>query len=265
MRVVTIVLVAIFVSSMAAQVDARPSKRDRRRAKRISRKALKKYQEGEKEEAARLFLRAYDLSHHPVQLRNAARALEETEALEESKRLWQQLLTHDGVTPDERREAEAHVDLIDEKIRRAETARVAEEARAAAERAELEARAAKKAADTAAMNASLARSSAEREVEPTQVYGAWGVLGGGGLLLGSSLTVFLVSDRRASRLDDRIAIRDGQGRIAGISAVEVQAEVDQINRERLASRVLLGVGLAVAVTGVLWWVLEANGWWPFGG
>lgn len=81
-------------------------------AEEISREALTLYREGRLVEAAQKFLAAYEMSGHPTQLRNAAKAFEEGDRLEEALENWWRYVEHD-IPDDKRAEAEQHIASIE--------------------------------------------------------------------------------------------------------------------------------------------------------
>lgn len=244
------VLVAVCIALAPVPVDARPSKRERQRAEQLATSAIQAYQKRNYVAAANLFLKAYRLTRHPVQLRNAAKATEEGGALERAKSLWSRFVEHDDINDDERREGRAHIALIEERQRREEASQLARDARAAAARAEEQAIAAKKAAEVAAV------AARPPQAEPSPPYAAYVGIGVGALMMAAGGVVFLLASRDTSRLDQRIAEVDDRGLIVGITSREVEAEVGAINDQRLVAGLLGGTGTILILGGLLWLALD---------
>src|SRR5262245_17613242 len=89
----------------------------KKEAAKLARKAKQHYQRSEFLEAAQLFLKAYELSNVPSQLRNAAKSFEKADALEQALTQWERYRSL-RISRDERLEADAHLDLIHEKQRK---------------------------------------------------------------------------------------------------------------------------------------------------
>lgn len=251
-------LLVLALALLPSLAGAAPSKKDLRKGQQLARRAINAYQRRLYKDAADLFLQAYALTRHPVQVRNAAKASEEGGDLVKAKELWQRFVEHDDISGDERREGQAHVALIEERQRREEVQRTAEEARAAASRAEAQASAAKAAAEKAAETAVVQSLKPAPEPEPDPPYAAYVGIGVGTLLAASGGVVWVLQSRKTNRLDERIAQRDVDDKIIGITPREVDDDVSSINDQRLISGILAGTGTAVILGSVVWMIIDAQ-------
>lgn len=239
------------------QTIAAPKKSDNQRAADISMKAVRLYRAGQNAEAAKLFLEAYQISKRPAQLRNAAKAYEESDRLDQSLELWTRYKEHEGVNKDERAEAEAHIQLIAEKKKNAEIARAATAAQAAAEQARRAAEAAQIQAAEASKQASLVQETRIDSEEKSHA-GAFALIGGGGAAAIAGGVFWFVAASRLTKLDQKIDETNGQGLIIGISPAQVDDEVSGINTTRVVSGVLLTAGATALVSGVVWLILDES-------
>ena len=242
--------------------EARPSRRNLAQTK-VS-QAVVAYRDHHYQEAAELFLEAYQVSGVPNQLRNAARAYQEGGLEEQAEQTWVRYRDHHGLEASERAEAQAQVDLIRER-RNAKAAAVdAERARQVAEeeriaKEEAQARAAQVAAaaapvpvETPSPPPAIQGEVAAAESRPTLIYvgigvGAAALLGGGALLLESQFAL--------GGLDDRLAQLDNAGKIVGTTPAEAQADLDGLNERRVIGAITLGIG-TVLLSGALGWLLS---------
>lgn len=92
-------------------------------------RALTLYRAERYVEAARHFLRAYELSHNPTQLHNAAKALEKGEFLSQALVQWERYAEIDSISAEKRALANARIDAIRRTLdaRRKARDRIAEE------------------------------------------------------------------------------------------------------------------------------------------
>lgn len=247
-------LVAVTVA-LAPSVAAAQSKVDKKKAVQLSRRAIDQYRLGAYEEAGNLFLRAYELSKRPAQLRNAAKAFEEGKALERALELWVRYRDLGNISRDERAEAEAHVALIEEKQRNEDISRSAREAARAAELARRDAESARRAAEEARATTLVTK---EPEAEGSPV-GGWILVAAGGVMMAASGALWFVAEDQLSDLDTRLATRNTAGKIIGTTHEDKEADVNRINGQRVAAGVLLPVGAVAAAGGLLWLLLSGDG------
>ncbi len=254
------VLTLFLVLGIAVQ-PAEAARRSRRAAK-LARRALSAYRAGDLLRAGDLFLRAFKLSKRAVQLRNAAKSFEEGGDLERALDLWGRYQNHPKINQDERREASAHVALIKEREQKLLIAQQVEEARRAAELAQSNAEAARRAAEAAQKPPAGPSGAQETEVvttvntEPPSEIGPYAFFGVGGVAAITSLILWVVAQNKLTSVDERLDMRDGGNRIVGITPQELSDEVRGINRMRIASGLMLGVGGAAIATGTIWTVLN---------
>lgn len=251
MRASAVTCVLVTLASFQAPVRAQETAVGDEAAE-VARDAIELYRKGEHEQAATLFLRAYQLSGRATQLRNAAKAFEAADALDRALELWARYRDHDSISRDEAAEAAAHIGLIEERKRRQSAQRETEEARAAAERAAKQAEAARLEAEQARLRAAEAGDSSSSLL-------GWVGLGAGGAMLAASGALWIVQGNRLAKLDDALGVRRSDGLIVGITPGEVDAEVNSINNQRLASGILLGTGIAASVGSVAWIILSGSG------
>ena len=225
-------------------------------AAEVAKEAVTQYRAGNHEEAAKLFVEAYDLSGRATQLRNAAKAYEAAGKLVDALDCWTRYESHEGVGRDEVAEAEAHIELIKERRRNIGAQKAVEAATRAAEQAGREADQARQEAARAREAATVAQTrTAEAEsAGRSPVVGIAGLSVGGAALIASGVVWFLQQARLAD-VDDRLGELDDAGKISGITPAQLQSELNSINGQRIASGVLLGVGAAAAVGGVIWFLL----------
>jgi hypothetical protein len=256
----------IAVALIAALLNPAPifaAPKGKKEAAKLARRAKKHYQKSEFLEAAQLFLKSYELSNVPSQLRNAAKSFEKADALEQALAQWERYRSL-RISRDERLEAEAHIDLIHEKQRKVQVQEAVEAARVAAENARLEAEAAKNAA-VEARNAPpppppppspevVIRSTKPAE-KGTPIF-PWLVIGAGAVLGIVSAVLWAVAQNNLDTLNKRLMIRDGNDLATELTYEEGLAEVDSINKNRNASGALLGTSIAAIVAGGIWLTLE---------
>ena len=247
MRRFSAVVVAILFLFGSLPVEAK--KKDTKRAVELSRDAIAKYKAKQYEEAGDLFLKSYELSARPAQLRNAAKAYEEGGSYEKALSLWDRYMRLENATRDERQEAETHIALIRAKQRNEEIAKSAHEAARAAELARQDAESARRAAEAARTTQIV-----ETEVVPAKStpIGGWVLVGAGAIMVVASVALWFIAQDQLSTLDDQIGMVDGSGLIIGTTPSALESDVDQINGQRIASGVLLPVGLSAALGGTLW-------------
>ena len=236
----------------ATPVEA--AKKDTKKAVELSREAIAKYREHQYREAGELFMRSYELSARPAQLRNAAKAYEEGDVLDRALELWRRYREVESLSKEERAEADVHIALINEKVRNREISTKAHEAAQAAELARQEASAARRAAEDAKKTTVV-----EAEVPPPDdgtPLGGWLLVGAGAIMVVASIALWFVAQDQLSSLDDRLMMRNADGLITGTTPEQTASDVDRINGQRIASGVLLPVGLSAALGGTLWLVFD---------
>ncbi len=219
----------------------------------VATEALELYRAGKLEEAAERFETAFQLSGHPTQLRNAAKAWEQAGRLDRALERWGQYRALPGLSRDEVAEAEAHLGLIREREKAEAAMRAAEAARAAAEAATRDAaraRAEAERARAAAARAAEVATADEPEASGSSI-AAWVTGASGAAVLVSGAVLWSVQAGRLSRLDDALATTDGRGLIVGIGPTEAQDEIDAINGQRAISGVLIAAGATALVGGVV--------------
>jgi tetratricopeptide (TPR) repeat protein len=219
----------------------------------VATEALELYRAGKLEEAAERFETAFQLSGHPTQLRNAAKAWEQAGRLDRALERWGQYRALPGLSRDEVAEAEAHLGLIREREKAEAAMRAAEAARAAAEAATRDAARARAEAERAradAVRAAEVATADEPEASGSSI-AAWVTGASGAAVLVSGAVLWSVQAGRLSRLDDALATTDGRGLIVGIGPTEAQDEIDAINGQRAISGVLIAAGATALVGGVV--------------
>jgi tetratricopeptide (TPR) repeat protein len=224
-------------------------KGDTKKAVDLSREAISKYRARKYEEAGDLFLRSYELSARPAQLRNAAKAFEEGGVYQRALSLWERYGKLDGLSRDEQSEAEAHVALIREKQKNEQIAKSAHEAARAAELARQDADAARRAAEEARATNVVETTVTE---EPTPPIGGWVLVGAGAVMVVASIALWFIAQDQLSTVDSQLAMLDADMKIIGTTPSALEEDVDRINGQRVASGVLLPVGLSAALGGALW-------------
>lgn len=243
----------------AKKVDAK------REAAKLARKAKVHYQRSQFLEAARLFLKAYELSKVSSQLRNAAKSFERANELDEALKQWERYRDLKSIKRDERLEAVANIDLIHEKKRKAEVEQAVEAARIAAEKAQLEAQAAKEAAveaqrapppppPVAPPPPIIVETAPPKDTGPS--VGPWIVMAGGVAIGIASAIVWFVAQSRLNNLERQLGMRGLDGLITGTTFDDADATFSGINRDRTISGALLGTAIAVAAAGGLWLTLD---------
>jgi tetratricopeptide (TPR) repeat protein len=219
----------------------------------VATEALELYRAGKLEEAAERFETAFQLSGHPTQLRNAAKAWEQAGRLDRALERWGQYRALPGLSRDEVAEAEAHLGLIREREKAEAAMRAAEAARAAAEAATRDAARARAEAERAradAVRAAEVATADEPEASGSSI-AAWVTGASGAAVLVGGAVLWSVQAGRLSRLDDALATTDGRGLIVGIGPTEAQDEIDAINGQRAISGVLIAAGATALVGGVV--------------
>ena len=234
-------------------VSAEAAKKDTKKAVELSREAIAKYRAKRYQEAGDLFLRSYELSDRPAQLRNAAKAYEEGGIHERALELWDRYMRLETATREEKQEAETHIALIRSKQRNEEITRSAQEAARAAELARRDADAARRAAEAARATNQV---EAEITAEPTPPIGGWMLVGAGAILVIASIALWFIAQDQLSTLDAQLATTDANELIIGTTPGDVMRDVDRINSQRIASGVLLPVGLSAALGGSLWLIFD---------
>lgn len=227
---------------------------DRQASMVLVKRAVEAYRAKAFVRAGELFLSAYELSRVANQLRSAAKAFEQGKALPQAEAAWKRFLKDPSLSPNQRSEAQARVELYEER-RRAEAAE------------------AKAAAKPPAEPGSGPRAQPPPPTEPSKLEPPppttvttntmatrrpWVgplVLGGVGVVaFAASLGLYLSADNRLGDLDDQLAMLDGQGRIVGVNVGIAQQELDGINRDRTIAVAMVGAGGAAAIAGLFWWL-----------
>ncbi len=255
----TLLPLLIALASAPAFAQSEPStsntipEADRQASMVLVKRAVEAYRAKEFVRAGELFLSAYELSRVANQLRSAAKAFEQGEALPQAEAAWKRFLKDPSLSPNQRSEAQARVELYEER-RRAEAA---------------EAKAAKPPAEPGSGPRAQPPPPAEPlKLEPpppasvttnsTVTRRPWVgplVLGGVGVVaFAASLGLYLSANNRLGDLDDQLAMLDGQGRIVGVNVGIAQQELDGINRDRTIAVAMVGAGGAAAVAGLFWWL-----------
>ncbi len=246
-------LVAAILLPAAASAEA-----PRDRAIRAAKQATTLYKAGQHAEAAELFLEAHQLTGLSVQLRNAAKALEESGATARAIEAWRKLQALPAATDEERAEAREHLARLEPPVV------VAPPPPAPfADPAPAEPSAAPTAGDVAAdptpsIDAAPAAdptSAALLETSPPPAkevnWPAYGLIGGGTASLTGGVILMLASTTALGILDDSLGNTE-DGLITGIDIADAQRDLDAINTQRAISGALLGVGAAAIVAGALW-------------
>ncbi len=219
----------------------------------VATEALELYRAGKLEEAAERFETAFQLSGHPTQLRNAAKAWEQAGRLDRALERWGQYRALPGLRRAVVAAAEAHLGLIREREKAEAAMRAAEAARAAAEAATRDAARARAEAERAradAVRAAEVATADEPEASGSSI-AAWVTGASGAAVLVGGAVLWSVQAGRLSRLDDALATTDGRGLIVGIGPTEAQDEIDAINGQRAISGVLIAAGATALVGGVV--------------
>ncbi|MEQ8277376.1 MAG: hypothetical protein RMA76_02480 [Deltaproteobacteria bacterium] len=248
------VLVAFCVAIAPAPVQARAKKKQ---AAALTRRAIKLYKRAEYQRAAALFLEAYELSKRPAQLRNAAKSYQEADDIDAAEPLWRRYLDLPGLSVDERNEAKAHLATIGERKKNAKMRETAEDLRAAAERAREEAEAARIAAEAAA-SAPRNNNTARVTVDETHAapVGGYVLFGAGAGVLAAGAVLWFVASGELASVDERLAMRNNQGRIVGIGPAELDSELQSINTKRVISGLLVAAGVVSAAGGITWLLID---------
>lgn len=240
---IALVLVIGFVQPGVAQASKRS-----KRAVALSLQAIELHRAGRFEEAARRFLEAYALSKRPIQLRNAAKSMEQSSRLDEALELWQRFGALPGLDPRDAAEATAHADIIRARWKEQEASQRLKAATLQAEAARVWAEAARKDAGRAAGHRAAGQRAAGQvdltvdASPPAKPWLAYVAVAGGAALMVSGGVLLGLSQSRVASLDDKLAQRDAAGVVVGISREEAQNEVAAVNRDRIVSGSLLGVG-----------------------
>lgn len=222
-------LLAMFAA--VSMMQAPPS--DLERAEVRAREALVRYQAGELQEAARLFLEAYRLSGRPTPLRNAAKALEEAGRLEDALVHWSVYATLEAISTRDREEARLHVLSIRSRLsRRGGPAPVPPDPQPP----------------------TIIREPGRR---PLPV-GGWVLLGAGTAVAATGAVLWALAASDLSGLDDALGRTDPQGRTIGIDRAGAESDLDSINQRRTAGMVLVGVGAASLVAATVWLAVGAG-------
>jgi hypothetical protein len=249
------------IAALAVPAPAFAQSKGKKEAAKLARRAKKHYQRSEFLEAAQLFLKAYELSNVPSQLRNAAKSFEKADALEQAMVQWER---YRGlrISRDERLEADAHIDLIHEKQRKVQVQDQVEAARIAAENARLEAEAAKNAVNEARNlppppppPPEVVIRSTEPKDDSAPIF-PWLVIGAGAVLGIVSAVLWAVAQNNLDTLNKRLMIRDGNNLSTELTYEEALDEHGSINTQRNASGALLGTSIAAIVGGGIWLALD---------
>lgn len=251
------VFVLLFVSAfLAAPVaEARTKKKQ---AAALTRRAIKLYKRAEYQRAGALFLEAYELSGRAAQLRNAAKSYQEAGQLEEAAPLWNRYLEVPDLTIDERNEAKAHLATIEERKKNVKMRETAEDLRASAERAREQAEAARIAAEAAAAAPRTTTVRTTPDEPPSAPVGGYVLFGAGAGVLAAGAVLWFVASGELASVDERLAMRNTQGRITGIGPDELESELESINTKRVISGLLVAAGVVSAAGGITWLLIGAS-------
>lgn len=206
------------------------------------------YGEGRYHEAGEEFERAYTLSHRPVLNYNAYLAYRDAGDLEDASRTLERYLA-ESPNAEDREVLERRLRAMQSSVDRQRM----EAAEAEAERRRLETEREALAAE-ATRRANAERAEAEREHErrrrargPLMV-----VVAGGGLLVGSGVSA-LVTHSRSNSADSTCP--DGYCPVTE----DASAVQDSVRRPAIATDVLLGLGAATTITGLVLYVVRRHG------
>jgi hypothetical protein len=231
------------------------------------------YEKANYAEAARLFLRGYELCPRPEFLFNAARAEQRSFQLEPAIGHFEALLERKDLTPDMQKRARGHLTETREMLAREKALRPgagpavqpkaepkAEPKPAAEPKAEPKPAAEPKAEPKASGPAGpgpAVTAKARAAAAPAR-WPALAALGGGGVLgLGAGVLWYLAGAARSDLQADLGKAGPG-GAISGVTQVEARERAAEISgRETLAAG--LGAGAAVAVGLGLWLLLDPPG------
>ncbi|MEY3014063.1 MAG: hypothetical protein RIT45_2798 [Pseudomonadota bacterium] len=146
---------------------ARPGKRERAEAERLTADAVARFKAKAYDEAARLFMQAYELAREPTSVFNAARAKEDGGRLGEARALYE-LYLRIGTSPEGVVDARRRIEAIDARVEAERQARQAEADKAKADAEAAQARAAAEAAAAARAKADAAAAQAAARAAATE-------------------------------------------------------------------------------------------------
>jgi len=251
---------SIALSIILAAGSAQAETEEQQAVQEISR-AVELYHRGEYRAAAESFLLAHRLSERPVQLRNAARAYEEGDMLDEARELWIRYADQQGLSRADRDEAAAHVRLIDmqREAKRSELlAEAAQRRMRLANRALAEAKDAADAREVEVARLQQTLVQVEREHRLELDTHALITAIGGGAIAAASATLYAFSVVHANDLESRLGERSADGRITGIDFAGAEREAARISDERYGALGLaIGAGAALVTSLILYLVDES--------
>jgi hypothetical protein len=225
---------------LLAMLLSAPDPEMMRQAEIRAAKAIAFYEAKAFARAAQYFLEAYELSGEPTQLRNAAKALESAGAIEQAKGAWNQLLERSDLTAGMRGEAEERLAALDA-VESPVEAPIVEPPKVEPPRVE----------------PPRVEPIVETPIEPAgPTWEPWVVTAAGALSAGAGGVLYWLSSRDLRRLEDRLAMKDAEGRIVGIPFDDALRERDRINGLRIGGVVALSVGIGAALAGLAWWWFE---------
>lgn len=210
----------------------------REQAVRAAKQATVLYKSGQLAEAAELFLEAHRLTGLPVQLRNAAKALEESGATARAIETWTALLELPAASDEDRAEAREHLVRLAPPVVAPPPPPPAATARSDAP------------ADPPASDGPLL-VTAPLDAPERPAWPGYALIGAGGAAAVGGTILWIASSSSLSTLDDRLGSTTG-GQITGIDAATAQSDLDGINQQRVIGSALIGIGALAAVTGILY-------------
>jgi hypothetical protein len=97
----------------------------------------------------------------------------------------------------------------------------------------------------------------ETPIEPAgATWEPWVVTAAGALSAGAGGVLYWLSARDLERVEDRLAMKDAEGRIIGIPFDEAMSERGRINGLRIGGVFALSVGIGAVLAGLAWWWFE---------
>jgi tetratricopeptide (TPR) repeat protein len=215
----------------------------KKRAVVHARRALALYAEGRYSEASERFMQAFELSREPTQLRNAAKSAELAGDRSAARARWSMYLEL-ATDPEDIREVNERLEVLgDEEEVEEESPQMV----AAAEPDPPIDLSVRPYVPSDGALVAVAQPIPERSSDVP----LW-LIGGGGLLLGTSLALVGHAETSLSSLRAMLGQKDGDGLIVGIHRAEAEERREGIERER---RIAIGVataGTALLATGLLW-------------
>ncbi|MBI2377645.1 MAG: hypothetical protein HYV07_26825 [Deltaproteobacteria bacterium] len=216
-------------------------------AEALAWEAVKHYRAERFSDAGAKFLEAYRLSHHPSQLRNAAKAFDKGNQLDRAVELWNEYLALPGLEPSDRAEAEASI--------AGARARMTPSPPESDPKPSLGLVAPKPPPADAPPTAALTPESAPTDLTPV----AYGVGLAGVAVTIAGAILFALAESQLADIDAKIESRDARGLITQIGPSELESSVDSVNQKRVWSGALLGLGGAAISSAVVVWIFDEGG------